>query len=177
MFCINCNQETKNEKFCSRHCAATTNNKLYPKRNKLLKESKRNYIPKTRYIKPFNPCIQCRQPTKRKFYCSNKCRADHRFLQRVDDTDKRGYIYNTDKFSASAHFGKNYLRYKHGNKCSICNIDANWNNQPLVLILDHINGKSNDWSISNLRLVCPNCDSQLPTFKSKNKGNGRPRKA
>ena len=27
--------------------------------------------------------------------------------------------------------------------------------------------------ISNLRLVCPNCDSQLPTYKNRNKGNGR----
>ena len=25
----------------------------------------------------------------------------------------------------------------------------------------------------NLRLVCPNCDSQLPTYKSRNRGSGR----
>ncbi|BBH17026.1 hypothetical protein Back2_13130 [Nocardioides baekrokdamisoli] len=25
----------------------------------------------------------------------------------------------------------------------------------------------------NLRLVCPNCDSQLPTFKARNRGQGR----
>ena len=27
--------------------------------------------------------------------------------------------------------------------------------------------------LDNLRLVCPNCDSQLPTFKGRNTGNGR----
>jgi hypothetical protein len=25
----------------------------------------------------------------------------------------------------------------------------------------------------NLRLICPNCDSQLPTFKMRNRGRGR----
>lgn len=48
-----------------------------------------------------------------------------------------------------------------------------WNNKDIVLILDHIDGNPDNNNPSNLRLVCPNCDSQLPTFKSKNKGNGR----
>lgn len=35
-----------------------------------------------------------------------------------------------------------------------------------------------DWNASNnkrenLRLICPNCDSQLETFKSKNKNSAR----
>jgi hypothetical protein len=42
-----------------------------------------------------------------------------------------------------------------------------------VKILDHIDGNSSNNDITNLRLVCSNCDSQLPTYKSKNKGNGR----
>ncbi|WIM86214.1 hypothetical protein PT015_14985 [Candidatus Mycobacterium wuenschmannii] len=25
----------------------------------------------------------------------------------------------------------------------------------------------------NLRLICPNCDSQLPTYKARNRGSGR----
>ena len=42
-----------------------------------------------------------------------------------------------------------------------------------IFVLDHIDGNSeNNWR-SNLRLVCPNCDSQLPTYKAKNKGSGR----
>jgi hypothetical protein len=35
-----------------------------------------------------------------------------------------------------------------------------WNNKPLKLILDHINGVNTDNRLSNLRLLCPNCDSQ-----------------
>lgn len=48
-------------------------------------------------------------------------------------------------------------------KCSICKHDDIWNGQKLVLILDHINGINNDNRLSNLRFVCPNCNSQLLT--------------
>lgn len=47
------------------------------------------------------------------------------------------------------------------------------NGLPLRLVLDHIDGNSTDNCRDNLRLVCPNCDSQLPTYKARNKGSGR----
>lgn len=43
----------------------------------------------------------------------------------------------------------------------------------IVFILDHIDGNPFNNRRLNLRLICPNCDSQLDTFKSKNKGGGR----
>jgi 5-methylcytosine-specific restriction endonuclease McrA len=52
--------------------------------------------------------------------------------------------------------------------CFLCNNDGTWKNKKLVLILDHINGIRNDHRLENLRFVCPNCDSQLPTYKSRN---------
>ena len=36
----------------------------------------------------------------------------------------------------------------------------NWNGKPLPLILDHIDGVNTNNFPSNLRLLCPNCDSQ-----------------
>ena len=50
------------------------------------------------------------------------------------------------------------------NWCAICSQLSTWNDKPLVLVLDHINGIHNDNRLHNLRLVCPNCDSQLSTF-------------
>lgn len=39
----------------------------------------------------------------------------------------------------------------------------------LILELDHINGIRNDNRLENLRFLCPNCHSQTPTFKGRNK--------
>lgn len=59
----------------------------------------------------------------------------------------------------------NILEYK----CQICGIDDQWNGKSMPLILDHINGKNDDHRLENLRFVCSNCDSQLPTYKSRNR--------
>jgi len=58
-------------------------------------------------------------------------------------------------------------------KCAICSIENTWNNQHLNFVIDHADGNYKNNIRSNLRMLCPNCDSQLPTFKGKNKGNGR----
>lgn len=54
-------------------------------------------------------------------------------------------------------------------ECQICGIGPEWQGKPMPLILDHINGVNNDNRLSNLRFVCSNCDSQLETYKAKNK--------
>ena len=54
-------------------------------------------------------------------------------------------------------------------QCEICGLGPVWQGKPMPLVLDHKNGVSNDNRIENLRFVCSNCDSQLPTYKSKNR--------
>ena len=71
---------------------------------------------------------------------------------------------------------RNYKKFflkEQNYKCAICGVSNIWNNKELVFILDHINGRANDNSRNNLRLICPNCDSQLDTYKSKNKNSDR----
>ncbi len=61
--------------------------------------------------------------------------------------------------------------YKEGfktPKCELCGQDENWHTGKISLILDHINGDRYDNRLENLRIVCPNCDSTLPTFKGRN---------
>lgn len=50
------------------------------------------------------------------------------------------------------------------NRCAKCERGAEWMGEPLILILDHINGINNDSRLENLRLLCPNCNSQTTTF-------------
>jgi hypothetical protein len=47
----------------------------------------------------------------------------------------------------------------------------NWHGKPMTLIVDHIDGKADNYAVSNIRIICHNCDSQLPTYKGRNKGN------
>ncbi len=78
------------------------------------------------------------------------------------------------KDNSIAFGNKNMQNYKkffleeQNNKCAICGITNIWNEKELVFILDHIDGHANNNNRDNLRLICPNCDSQLSTYKSKN---------
>jgi len=54
-------------------------------------------------------------------------------------------------------------------KCIECGVTDTYNNKPIVLHLDHINGVNNDHRLENLRLLCPNCHSQTDTYAGKNK--------
>lgn len=55
------------------------------------------------------------------------------------------------------------------NRCYRCDLGPMYNNKPLTLQLDHINGDHSDNSIENLRILCPNCHSQTDNFCGKNK--------
>lgn len=55
------------------------------------------------------------------------------------------------------------------NVCSSCGLLPEWMGKPLSLQLDHINGIHNDNRLSNLRILCPNCHSQSPTYAGRNR--------
>jgi hypothetical protein len=92
-------------------------------------------------------------------------------LRHVIETVESGKLLNYSEPGAR-RIAKKYLTHKHGNTCSVCNT-TEWMGHPVPLVCDHISGDSSDNEINNFRLVCCNCDAQLPTFKSKNRGKGR----
>jgi hypothetical protein len=55
------------------------------------------------------------------------------------------------------------------NKCEICGQSDIWRGTKISLILDHIDGDRKNNLIEDVRIVCPNCNSSLPTHCGKNK--------
>lgn len=49
-------------------------------------------------------------------------------------------------------------------KCYKCHRTL-WNEKPIPLELEHINGNHDDNSLSNLTLLCPNCHAQTTTYR------------
>jgi 5-methylcytosine-specific restriction endonuclease McrA len=68
---------------------------------------------------------------------------------------------------STSHLSKRLV--KEGIKqytCESCGI-TDWQNNPISLELDHIDGNNSNHKLENLRLLCPNCHSQTETYKSK----------
>ena len=98
-------------------------------------------------------------------YCSNVCQQKFQKKNRIDE-----WLLGGKKPGKTAL--REYLIEKQGYKCSCCGI-TEWNNNSISLEVDHIDGNPYNDSPDNLRFICPNCHSQTPTYKAKNKGNGR----
>ena len=97
-------------------------------------------------------------------YCNNKCQSDHQHKVRIEQW-----------LEGSSTPGVKTLRRhltEQQEGCYTCGV-THWLDNPITLELDHIDGNSLNNSPDNLRMLCPNCHSQTPTFKNKNKGNGR----
>lgn len=152
--CKSCNNEfnintyiESPKQFCSHSCSARFNN-----------------TKRTKYIS----CIVCQKEYKSKnsksIYCSIECNLAHKKEQRLKD-------FQDGKCSSVV--SKKILLEIHGNVCldPLCAWDFSKRN--VNVELEHIDGNSHNNNPDNLTLLCPSCHSLTPTYKARNKGNGR----
>jgi DNA-binding CsgD family transcriptional regulator len=122
-------------------------------------------------IKPESSvCLNCGKETpyrKEKRFCSNQCGAQY-----IHKLAYKDFLENNEKYCVGNYTAKNFKDFivaEQNDKCLICGMSAIWENKILVFVLDHIDGNASNNKRENLRLICPNCDSQTSTFKSKTK--------
>lgn len=118
-------------------------------------------------------CLNCHEDftygySKTGKYCSNKCCGEHRTSI---NTAKNRILFENGQLTQRPAI-KPFIAERDGYKCRVCSL-IDWNNKPITLWLDHIDGDASNNDPTNFRLICPNCDSQSDTFGAKNTGSGR----
>jgi 5-methylcytosine-specific restriction endonuclease McrA len=86
---------------------------------------------------------------------------------KIEKSEKSGKSHSGNQPST-----KRLILKIRGHQCEICS-RKDWDGGKIPLVLDHIDGNSDNWKMDNLRLVCGNCNMLLPTFTSKNKNSKR----
>lgn len=119
-------------------------------------------------------CLMCQKEiskSNKSGYCA-KCLVQHRREEKIQhwlESGDTGFTVDTTIRGVI----RDYILNSQKKQCAICGMINMWNGQEINFVLDHIDGDASNSSRENVRLVCPNCDSQLPTFKSRNKNSAR----
>ena len=116
-------------------------------------------------------CIVCNKESKihygkhaKNLYCSNECYVKNK----NQETKKR---FNNGELRERDTLRK-LISEEKGYKCNMCGI-SDWNEKPITLQVNHIDGNCTNNMPYNLEIICPNCHTQTSTFGGRNKGNGR----
>lgn len=127
-------------------------------------------------FKKLSICLECKErfihsvdPRAHSgMFCSTKCSNEYKKKQTLEKAKKdfkKGLLRDRRKIRV-------IILEIQGHVCAICK-RKKWNGEPITLWLDHKDGNADNCKPNNFWLVCPNCDSQQPTFGGKNYGNGR----
>lgn len=143
----------KEQMFCNHSCSASFTNIGVNRRGGLFVEVR---------------CNNCGAllENRNSIYCDMSCNLEFNFNKKLS----RYFMCNVHPVTNNAI--KPLIIFALGYECQECGI-SKWNDKDITLDLEHIDGNSMNNSFMNLTLLCPNCHSQTPTYKSKNVGNGR----
>lgn len=172
----NYNSIYQTSKFCSLSCA--------------------NYYREATKAVKFKFCKTCNKSFKSqgegrslKVFCSHSCAATthNRKRKKIKPVKltkheqdiifieqwKLGIVDGGNKHNVRAQV-KRYLLEESKYECSMCKFSGvNSKTGRTILQIDHIDGNCKNNSYGNLRVLCPNCHAQTPTFGALNKNSGR----
>ena len=175
-----CNKEISVHKNASiSNCSCSECTKARWKKNSL-KRNKTEIKRIRHWLERTNVCLECKKEFTYKSYkerkfCSQTCNS--LYSNRIRSKNKySNYLNNQELFCGKVKNIKPLYKYfleEQNYLCAICFCKQTHNNKPLVFICDHIDGNAANNMRNNLRMICPNCDTQLDTYKSKNKNSAR----
>lgn len=140
-------ESRSNRKFCGKSCSASYNNRISPKRKKIIKDK---------------PSCRCSDTRK----CTEHLKQDW-LAGDNDATLCAGEHRGTKKFV------KTYLIETRGDQCEVCGFSEKAPDGRSIIQMDHIDGNSQNNDLENLKLLCPNHHAMTPTYGSLNMGSGR----
>lgn len=149
--CEKCDKEFDNHRMLNGHKSVHREGGRYSVSRKIKTETK--------------ACLYCQTPTNNDKFCSIKCQAPYEWNDRFLRI-KSGEIL-------AEHHMKRYLMETRGYKCESCGVGEVWNNKPLTLQMDHVDGNSDNNSLENLQILCPNCHTQTSTWCGRNTKNSK----
>lgn len=185
--------EKKENKYCSRSCAISVNNRGVRRHGHrdienclncgetLIGKSGKKYC--SRFCAETKDlhsdghvqvgtgiCLNCGKDIvgrnkNKKRYCDRDCDIKYRWKLKKEAIEK-------DPNSVGIRALKRFVVKERGHKCEKCGI-SEWFGQSISLDMHHIDGNYKNNSLDNLKLLCPNCHAITPTYKGKNAGNGR----
>ena len=162
--CLDCKKETYNIK------RKEYNKKRQIKRRQTYKQKENNI----RINKKEKFCKTCGKKINKKYdFCCNKCVVEWKYIEYILRW-KLGLENGMKGETSISSYIKKYIHRKYNDKCSICGwdkVNPITNKSPLEV--EHIDGNWENNNENNLTLLCPNCHSLTPTYKSLNMGRGR----
>lgn len=162
--CQNCDKEfapkdKRFAKFCSKSCAASFNNRAFPKRK----------------AEGSKVCPVCHSPKRPKYRtCSHSCGHNLLYTEFIERWLAGRESGLSGKEGTSAHI-RRWLLERANSRCEKCGWnEVNSATGKIPVQINHINGKWDDNRPENLEILCPNCHSLTVNYGGANRGNGRP---